>query len=73
MIIQLAHNEKLLLVEKQIDFFLSPCQLRKPTSSPVQEQHPQTSMQLQQPQSLDGQTNPSMQPVQENLGSLQQN
>jgi len=30
-------------------------------------------MQLQQPQSLDSQTNPSMQPVQENLGSLQQN
>ncbi|KAG5609511.1 hypothetical protein H5410_020792, partial [Solanum commersonii] len=49
--IQPAQKEKLLLVEKHGDFFLSPYQLRKPTSSVFQ--------QLQQPQSLDGQTNPS--------------
>ncbi|WMV23306.1 hypothetical protein MTR67_016691 [Solanum verrucosum] len=61
--IQLAHKEKLLSVEKLINFFFSPSQQRKPTSSPVQERLPQSSMLLQQPQSLDGQTNPSMQPV----------
>ncbi|XP_006359333.1 mediator of RNA polymerase II transcription subunit 15a-like isoform X3 [Solanum tuberosum] len=71
--IQLAHKEKLLSVEKHINFFLSPYQPPKPTSSPVQEQLPQSYMQLQLPQSLDGQTNPSMQPVQANLGTLQQN
>ncbi|KAG5608816.1 hypothetical protein H5410_020097 [Solanum commersonii] len=71
--IQLAHKEKLLSVEKHINFFLCPYQPPKPTSSPVQEQLPQYSMQLQLPQSLDGQTNPSMQPVRANLGSLQQN
>ncbi|KAH0682416.1 hypothetical protein KY290_020982 [Solanum tuberosum] len=37
--------------------------MEKPTSL-VQEQLPQSSVQLQQPQSLDGQTNPSMQLVQ---------
>ncbi|WMV23311.1 hypothetical protein MTR67_016696 [Solanum verrucosum] len=41
--------------------------------SPVQEQLPQSYMQLQLPQPLDGQTNASMQPVQANLGTLQQN
>ncbi|XP_049390587.1 mediator of RNA polymerase II transcription subunit 15a-like [Solanum stenotomum] len=71
--IQLAHKEKLLSVEKHINFFLSPYKPPKPTSSPVQEQLPQSYMQLQLPQSLDGQTNASMQPVQANLGTLQQN
>ncbi|XP_055800627.1 mediator of RNA polymerase II transcription subunit 15a-like [Solanum dulcamara] len=71
--IQPADKEKLLLVEKQIDFFLSPNKPRKPTSSPVQEQLPQFSMQLQQPQSLDGQTNPSMQPVQGSMVAMPQN
>ncbi|KAH0682413.1 hypothetical protein KY285_019924 [Solanum tuberosum] len=61
--IQLTYKEKMLLVEKHIDFFLSPNQMGKPTS-PVQEQLPQPSVQLQQPQSIDGQTNPSMQLVQ---------
>ncbi|KAH0685041.1 hypothetical protein KY289_022793 [Solanum tuberosum] len=71
--IQLAHKEKLLSVEKHINFFLSPYQPPKPTFSPVQEQLPQSYMQLQLPQPLDGQTNASMQPVQANLGTLQQN
>ncbi|PHT80941.1 hypothetical protein T459_13956 [Capsicum annuum] len=55
--IQLTHKEKLCSVERHIGFFLS-----KPTSPPLQGQLPQSSMQLQQPQSLDVQTNPPMQP-----------
>ncbi|XP_027772495.1 probable mediator of RNA polymerase II transcription subunit 15c isoform X2 [Solanum pennellii] len=39
--ITLAHKEKLLSVEKHINFFLRPRQTPKPTSSPVQEQLPQ--------------------------------
>ncbi|KAK4720732.1 hypothetical protein R3W88_010965 [Solanum pinnatisectum] len=45
--IQPAHKEKLLSVERLINFFISPSQRRKPTSSPVQERLPQSSMQLQ--------------------------
>ncbi|PHT53983.1 hypothetical protein CQW23_08445 [Capsicum baccatum] len=55
--IQLTHKEKLCSVERHIGFFLS-----KPTSPPLQGQLPQSSMQLQQPQSLDVQTNPPTQP-----------
>ncbi|KAK4373504.1 hypothetical protein RND71_008888 [Anisodus tanguticus] len=71
--IQLSHNEKLLSVEKHISFFLSSNRPRKPASSPLQGQLPQSSMQLQQPQSLDGQNNPSMQPVQGSMAAMQQN
>ncbi|MCD7450032.1 hypothetical protein HAX54_003088 [Datura stramonium] len=71
--IQLTHKEKLLSVEKHITFFLSSNRPRKPASSPLQGQLPQSSMQLQQPQSLDGQTNPSMQSVQGSMAGMQQN
>ncbi|XP_060182673.1 mediator of RNA polymerase II transcription subunit 15a isoform X2 [Lycium barbarum] len=71
--IQLSHKEKLHSVEKHISFFLSSNRPRKPASSPLQGQLPQSSMQLQQPQSLDGQTNPSMQPVQGSMAAMQQN
>ncbi|XP_060184404.1 mediator of RNA polymerase II transcription subunit 15a-like isoform X2 [Lycium barbarum] len=71
--IQLSHKEKLLSVEKHISFFLSSNRPRKPASSPLQGQLPQSSMQLQQPQSLDGQTNPSMQPVQGSMAAMQEN
>ncbi|XP_059309142.1 mediator of RNA polymerase II transcription subunit 15a-like isoform X2 [Lycium ferocissimum] len=59
--IQLAHKEKLFSVEKHISFFLSSNRPRE------------SSMQLQQPQSLDGQTDPSMQPAQGSMPAMQQN
>ncbi|XP_055801617.1 mediator of RNA polymerase II transcription subunit 15a-like isoform X1 [Solanum dulcamara] len=72
--IQPSHKEKLVSVEKHISFFLSSNRPRsKPSSSPLQGQLPQSSMQLQQPQSLDGQTNPSMQPVQGSMAAMPQN
>ncbi|KAL3338815.1 hypothetical protein AABB24_027774 [Solanum stoloniferum] len=72
--IQLSHKEKLVSVEKHISFFLSSNRPRsKPSSSPLQGQLPQSSMQLQQPQSLDGQSNPSMQPVQGSMAAMPQN
>ncbi|CAN4090225.1 unnamed protein product [Withania somnifera] len=71
--VQLSHKEKLLSVERHISFFLSSNRPRKPSSSPLQGQLPQSSMQLQQPQSLDGQANPSMQPVQGSMAMQQNN
>ncbi|XP_060183402.1 mediator of RNA polymerase II transcription subunit 15a-like isoform X3 [Lycium barbarum] len=59
--IQLTHKEKLFSVEKHISFFLSSNRPRE------------SSMQLQQPQSLDGQTDPSMQPAQGSMAAMQQN
>ncbi|KAF3673834.1 Mediator of RNA polymerase II transcription subunit 15a [Capsicum annuum] len=71
--IQPTHKEKLFSVERHISFFLSSNRPRKPSSSPLQGQLPPSSMQLQQPQSLDGQTNSSMQPVQGSMAGMQQN
>ncbi|OIS99550.1 mediator of rna polymerase ii transcription subunit 15a [Nicotiana attenuata] len=61
--IQPSHKEKLLQVEKHISFFLNSNRPHKPTPT-LQGQLPQPSMQLQQPQYLDGQGNPLMQHVQ---------
>ncbi|KAG5568054.1 hypothetical protein H5410_064926 [Solanum commersonii] len=61
--IQLIHKDKLVSVEKNISKFLSSNLARsKTSSSPQQGQLHQSSKQLQQPQSLDGQSNPPMQP-----------
>ncbi|WMV23309.1 hypothetical protein MTR67_016694 [Solanum verrucosum] len=71
--IQLIHKEKLVSVEKNISKFLSSnLALSKTSSSPQQGQLHQSSMQLQQPQSLGGQTNPPMQPVQGSMEAMQQ-
>ncbi|XP_006359329.2 mediator of RNA polymerase II transcription subunit 15a-like isoform X1 [Solanum tuberosum] len=71
--IQLIHKEKLVSVEKNISKFLSSNLARsKTSSSPQQGQLHQSSMQLQQPQSLGGQTNPPMQPVQGSMEAMQQ-
>ncbi|KAK4720729.1 hypothetical protein R3W88_010962 [Solanum pinnatisectum] len=71
--IQLNHKYKLVSVEKNISFFLSSNWARsKTSSSPQQGKLPQSSMQLQQPQSPDGQTNPPMQPVQGSMEAMQQ-
>lgn len=70
--IQPSHKEKRLQIEKHISFFLNSNRPRKPTP-PLQGQLPQPSMQLQQPQSLDGQGNPPMQPVQGSMAAMQQN
>ncbi|XP_060183418.1 mediator of RNA polymerase II transcription subunit 15a-like isoform X2 [Lycium barbarum] len=48
--IQLSHKEKLLSVEKHISFFLSYNRPRKPASSTLQEQLPQSSMHTSQAQ-----------------------
>ncbi|XP_049390566.1 mediator of RNA polymerase II transcription subunit 15a-like [Solanum stenotomum] len=71
--IQLLHKEKLVSVEKNISKFLrSNLACSKTSSSPQQGQLHQSSMQLQQPQSLGGQTNPPMQPVQGSMEAMQQ-
>ncbi|KAH0678460.1 hypothetical protein KY284_019545 [Solanum tuberosum] len=71
--IQLIHKDKLVSVEKNISKFLSSnLALSKTSSSPQQGQLHQSSMQLQQPQSLAGQTNPPMQPIQGSLEAMQQ-
>lgn len=54
--ILVTHKEKLLWVEKLISFFLSSYRPRKRSFSLLQGQLPQSSIQLQQLQSLDGQT-----------------
>ncbi|KAL3338813.1 hypothetical protein AABB24_027773 [Solanum stoloniferum] len=71
--ILVTHKEKLLWVEKLISFFLSSYRPRKSSFSLLQGQLPQSSIQLQQLQSLDGQTNPLMQLVHGSMAARQQN
>ncbi|KAH0759739.1 hypothetical protein KY290_023232 [Solanum tuberosum] len=71
--ILVTHKEKLLWVEKLISFFLGSYRPRKRSFSLLQGQLPQSSIQLQQLQSLDGQTNPLMQPVHGSMAAMQQN
>ena len=61
--IKLNDKGKMLLVEKHIVLFLIPNQTEKATST-IKEQLPQSFIQLQKPQSLNGHTNPAMQHVQ---------
>ncbi|KAK4720728.1 hypothetical protein R3W88_010961 [Solanum pinnatisectum] len=71
--ILVTHKEKLLWVEKPISFFLSSYRPRKSSFSLLQGQLPQSSIQLQQLQSLDGQTNLLMQLVHGSMAAMQQN
>ncbi|XP_049392512.1 mediator of RNA polymerase II transcription subunit 15a-like [Solanum stenotomum] len=72
--ITISHKNKLVSVEKHISFFLSVNWARSRTSSsPQQVKLHQSSRQLQNSQSLDGQINPLIQPVHGSIKAMQQN